>query len=73
MEDAYLKRMREKVEKGANTQFAIKEDGTLVIGNRLCVPEEGSLREKIMIEAHNAPYTMHPRRTKMYQDLKLFY
>ena len=33
IEDAYLKRMREKVEMGANTQFTIKEDGVLVIGN----------------------------------------
>ena len=73
MEDAYLKRMREKVEKGANIQFAIKEDGMLVIGNRICVPEGGGLREQIMIEAYTAPYAMHPGSTKMYRDLKSFY
>ena len=70
MEDAYLRRMRGKVEIGTNKQFTIREDGALVIGNRICVPEEGELREQIMIEAHTAPYAMHPGSTKMYQDLK---
>ena len=73
MEDTYLKRIRKKVEMGANTQFIFKEDGTLVIGHRLCVPEGGGLREQIMIEAHTAHYVMHPGSTKMYRDLKPFY
>ena len=73
IEDAYLKKMREKVEMGVNMQFAIKEDGVLVIGNRICVPEGGGLREQIMTEAHTAPYAMHPGSTKMYRDLKSFY
>ena len=33
IEDAYLKRMKEKVEARINTQFIIREDGLLVIGN----------------------------------------
>ena len=73
MEDVYLKRIREKVRMGPNTQFAIKKDGMLVIGNRICVPEGGKLREQIIIEAHTTPYAMHPGSTKMYRDLKLFY
>ena len=28
------------------------------------------LREKILQEAHGSPYSIHPGRTKMYQDLK---
>ena len=73
MDNAYLKRMKEKVKVGINTQFAIREDGMLVIDNRVCILNVGELRREIMNEAHTAPYTMHPRSTKMYQDLKPFY
>ena len=33
LDDAYLKRMKEKVKLGVNTQFTIREDGMSVIGN----------------------------------------
>ena len=37
------------------------------------VPKEGSLREKILEEAHKGKFTIHPRITKMYKDLKKMY
>ena len=73
MEDAYLKTMKEKLEMGVNTQFTIREDGMLVIDNRVCVSKEGELRRQIIEEAHTASYAMHPGSTKMYRDLKSFY
>ena len=73
MDDVYLKRMKEKVEMGANTQFAIREDGMLVIRNRVCVQNFGEFSKKIMEEAHTAPYAMYPGSTKMYRDFKPFY
>ena len=39
--DAYLKKMKEKVEAKSNTQFIIRKDGILVIENRLCVQNVG--------------------------------
>ncbi len=42
-------------------------------GNRLCVPNDTQLKGDIMREAHNAKYIVHPRATKMYQDLKKVY
>ena len=44
MEDAYLKRMKEKVEAGNNTQFAIREDGMLMMSSRVCVTDVEELR-----------------------------
>ena len=73
MEDAHLKRMKEKVEAGDNTQYGIREDGMLVICNRVYVSDVGELRRQIMNKAYTAPYTMHPRNIKMYRDLKPFY
>ena len=44
-----------------------------IFGTRLCVPNSGGLREKIMEEVHYSSYTIHPGSTKMYQDLKEFF
>ena len=37
------------------------------------MPEAADLREQLLIEAHETPYSVHPGTTKMYQDLKKGY
>ena len=39
----------------------------------MCVPDVDGLRQRILQEAHNAPYSVHPGVTKMYQDVKGMY
>src|SRR3954462_10296976 len=39
-------------------------------GNRICVPNKIELKNLILQEAHDTPYSIHPGGTKMYQDLK---
>src|SRR5262249_51082751 len=39
----------------------------------LCVPDVNELRQKILNEAHNAPYSVHPGATKMYHDVRDIY
>jgi hypothetical protein len=34
------------------------------------VPDVDHLREKILQEAHDSAYSIHPGSTKIYQDLK---
>nr|ABA98209.1 retrotransposon protein, putative, Ty3-gypsy subclass [Oryza sativa Japonica Group] len=46
------------------------EHGTIWLGKRLCVPEDKELKDLILIEAHQTQYSIHPGRTKMYQDRK---
>ncbi|GJU10658.1 DNA/RNA polymerases superfamily protein [Tanacetum coccineum] len=41
--------------------------------DRLCVPNDQTLREKVMTEAHSSPFTIHPGSTKMYRDLKQYF
>ncbi|XP_070041061.1 uncharacterized protein [Nicotiana tomentosiformis] len=48
-------------------------DGMLRYHRRLCVPNIDGLRGRIMIEAHNSKYSVHPVSTKMYHDLKKVY
>ncbi|XP_070010561.1 uncharacterized protein [Nicotiana sylvestris] len=49
------------------------DDGTLRYRGRLCVLDVNGLRERIMSEAHNSRYSIHPGSTKMYHDLKEVY
>ncbi|KAH0706397.1 hypothetical protein KY285_010896 [Solanum tuberosum] len=48
-------------------------DGVLSYQGQLCVPKVGELREKILPEAHNSRYSIHPGATKMYRDLREVY
>ncbi|GKA17613.1 putative reverse transcriptase domain-containing protein [Tanacetum coccineum] len=45
---------------------AQKEDSELW----LCVPDDPTLREAVLLEAHSAHFSIHPGSTKMYEDLK---
>ena len=65
-------KLRETVQSGQTFGFEIRDD-VLRRGNRLCVPDVDGLRQRILQEAHNAPYSVHPGVTKMYQDVKGMY
>ncbi|KAL0325067.1 UNVERIFIED_CONTAM: Transposon Tf2-11 polyprotein [Sesamum radiatum] len=71
--DPYLQKMKTKVQEGKNNQFIIQDDGMLLNGKRVCVPNVEELRMEIMHEAHYTPYAMHPSSTKMYRDLRRYY
>ena len=45
----------------------------MLFKEKVIVPKEGSFREKILEESHKGKFTIHPRITKMYQDLKKMY
>ena len=55
------------------SNFTLRGDGTLVLGQRLCVPDVIELKKEIMEEAHSSAYAMHPGSTKMYRTLKDHY
>ena len=40
---------------------------------RLCVPKDENLWKMILQEAHRSKFSIHPRMTKMYQDMKRTY
>ncbi|KAK4409337.1 hypothetical protein Sango_0006700 [Sesamum angolense] len=58
--DPYLLKMKTQVQEGKNDQFIIQDDGMLLNGKCVCVPNVEELRMEIMQEAHYAPYAMHP-------------
>ena len=73
MQDPQFLKRKEEVKKGMEGDFRLKEDGTLIFRDRICVPQVENLREQIMEEAHCFAYAMHPGATKMYHNLKQYY
>nr|GFB20769.1 putative reverse transcriptase domain-containing protein [Tanacetum cinerariifolium] len=54
-------------------EFRLDDDNVLWQGTRLCVPNDDTLREALLTEAHSSPFSVHPGSTKMYHDLKLHF
>ncbi|KAJ8747041.1 hypothetical protein K2173_011271 [Erythroxylum novogranatense] len=55
-----------------DSEFEVRDD-TLMLKQRLCVPNVDNMRKEILEEAHLAAYAMHPGTTKMYNTLKQHY
>ena len=66
-------KLRAKIEGGRKPDFQIRDDGVIVRGSRMCVPEISELKREIMEEAHSSAYAMHPGSTKMYHTLREHY
>ena len=58
---------------GKETKILGNEDGFLYYRDRVCVPNDDELKKSILEEAHSGSFSIHPRSTKMYQDLKTSY
>jgi hypothetical protein len=65
--------IKDLITEGRGPKFTEDEQGTVWFKDRICVPDIESLCETILKEAHDSDYSIHPRNTKMYQDLKKKY
>ncbi|WMV41618.1 hypothetical protein MTR67_035003 [Solanum verrucosum] len=71
--DHILIEMKESVLKKFVEAFYQGGDEALKYQGRLCVPDGDGLRERILEQAHSSRYSIHPRATKMYHDLRDVY
>jgi len=55
------------------TDFVIDVKGVIRFRGKLCVPSNENLKKEILSEAHLTLYSIHPKSTKMYRDLKQCY
>ena len=62
-----------QIGEGKETEFSMKEDGSLYYKDQVCVPNDSELNKFILEEAHSTSFSMHPGSTKMYQNLKVSY
>ena len=66
----FLQHQVTRIKDGKTQDFLMDEQGTLWFWGWICVPKVEDLRKKILTEAHESSYSIHPGGTKMYEDLK---
>ena len=58
------------INQGKEKDFRLDEIRVIRFRDRVCVPDVPRLKRKILDECHKSSLSIHPRATKMYQDLK---
>jgi hypothetical protein len=71
--DKDMRYIHEKIKAGKANCFRTDDQGIVWFKNRIVVPKDDEVRQQILDEAHLSRYSIHPRSTKMYQDLKQHY
>jgi hypothetical protein len=66
-------KIRKNVEAGVEMKFQVVDDGSLMMGQRLYVPNDETVKRMVLQEAHKSKFSIHPGSTKMYRDLKHHY
>ena len=69
-DDHVLQRHAKNMIAGRTSNFSKDHFGTLRFRGRICVPNQADLKQKILSEAHESSYSIHPGGTKMYEDLR---
>nr|GFA97149.1 retrotransposon protein, putative, Ty3-gypsy subclass [Tanacetum cinerariifolium] len=70
-EDSEIWTIIENLDK--QVEFRFDDDNVLWQDTRLVVPNDTTLREALLTEAHSSPFSVHPGSTKMYHDLKQYF
>ncbi|VFQ84384.1 unnamed protein product [Cuscuta campestris] len=65
--DDFCAKTQELVSKGERQDFTIDDKGGLLFRDHLVVPN-GEVRERLLREAHETVYTMHPGSNKIYRS-----
>jgi hypothetical protein len=71
--DEGMKHIHEKIEAGKSNCFRRDDQGVVWFNNRIVEPKNDEVRQQILDEEHLSRYSIHPRSTKMYLDLKQHY
>ena len=72
-QDKVGSKIRRNVEAGVEMKFMIANDGSVMLGKRLYIPNDETIKRMVLQEAHESKLSIHPGSTKMYRDLKLLY
>ncbi|XP_075479392.1 uncharacterized protein LOC142520274 [Primulina tabacum] len=71
--DNQLLKLKKESDLSEVSEFGLNRDGLLTFRGRICVLLGDEIQRDVFIEAHTAPYSVHPGSTKMYQDLRRLY
>jgi hypothetical protein len=73
LEDEKIQEIKRNIKEENSSGFSEDDEGVLWYKGRICVPNIKELKDKILREAHESAYSIHPRGNKMYHDLKATY
>ncbi|XP_070682471.1 uncharacterized protein [Malus domestica] len=73
-DDLEIELLKQKIiSRKVSEEWKVYEDGGLRYKERMVVPKDKRVRERVLKEAHNTQFAMHPGSNKMYRDLKISY
>jgi hypothetical protein len=73
LEDEEIEEIKHNIKEEKLPRFTEHGQGVVWYKERICVPNVNELKDKILREAHESTYSIHPRGNKMYHDLKVTY
>jgi hypothetical protein len=68
VEDQKIQEIKRNIKEEKSPSFLEDEEGVLLYKGRICVPNIKKLKDKILHEAHEFAYSIHPGGNKMYHD-----
>jgi hypothetical protein len=69
VEDKKVQEIKRNIKEEKSPSFLENEEGVLWYKGWICVPNVKELKDKILCEAHESGYSIHPGGNKMYHDL----
>jgi hypothetical protein len=73
LEDEKVQEIKHNIKEEKSTGFMEDDEGVLWYKKRICVSNVKELKDKILHEAHESAYSIHPGGNKMYHALKATY
>jgi hypothetical protein len=73
LEDEKIQEIKRNIKEEKSPDFLEDDEGMLWYKGKICVPNVKELEDKIVHEAHESAYSIHPGGNKMYHDLKATY
>jgi hypothetical protein len=73
LEDEKIQEIKRNIKEEKSSSFSEDDEGILWYKGRICFPNVKELKDKILREAHQSTYSIHPRGNTMYHDLKTTY
>jgi hypothetical protein len=73
LKDEKIQEIKHNIKEEKSLGFSEDDEGALWYKGRICVPNIKELKDKILREAHESAYSIHPRGNKMYHDLNATY
>jgi hypothetical protein len=73
LKDEKIQEIKHNIKEEKSPDFSEDNEGVLWYKGMICVPNVKELKDKILCEAHESAYSIHPGGNTMYHDLKTTY